>query len=203
MNKEAKTPAILRLIPLKWLLPLIVVAVIAIAAVITWKTGFFTKSDTVKLGFEDIGELATQAAYSKEVSVIEGDRKLFGHSTPFTQSKYIYSYAVIIKAGLDFSDIDWSVEGATVTVRLPEVRILSSEIDLDSFELYLESESIFRQISIEENNEALKQLREDAETSAVVNGLLDNARSNAETILTGFFANVYDLETYTIEFTDK
>ena len=95
------------------------------------------------------------------------------------------------------------VEGATVTVRLPEVRILSSEIDLDSFELYLESESIFRQISIEENNEALKQLREDAETSAVVNGLLDNARSNAETILTGFFANVYDLETYKIEFKDK
>ena len=37
----------------------------------------------------------------------------------------------------------------------------------------------------------------------MVNGLLDNARSNAETILTGFFANVYDLETYKIEFKDK
>ena len=38
---------------------------------------------------------------------------------------------------------------------------------------------------------------------AIANGLFENARSNAETILTGFFGNVYDLDKYEIVFLDK
>ena len=156
-----------------------------------------------RLGFEDIGELATQAAYCTEVNVTEGARELFGLTIPFTQSKYVYSYDVVIKAGLDFGDIDWTVGEDTITVRLPEIRILSSEIDLDSFRVYVENESIFRRISLEENNEAMKALQASAQENAVANGLLDNARANAETILTGFFAGEYDLSQYTLRFVDQ
>ena len=155
------------------------------------------------LGFEDIGELATQAAYCTEVNVTEGARELFGLTIPFTQSKYVYSYDVVIKAGLDFGEIDWTVGEDTITVRLPEIRILSSEIDLDSFRVYVENESIFRRISLEENNEAMKALQASAQENAVANGLLDNARANAETILTGFFAGEYDLSQYTLRFVDQ
>ena len=56
---------------------------------------------------------------------------------------------------------------------------------------------------MEENNEALKNLVQNAETDAVANGLLDNARSNAETILRSFFGNVYNLEEYEIRFINK
>ena len=156
-----------------------------------------------RLGFEDIGELATQAAYCTEVNVTEGARELFGLTIPFTQSKYVYSYDVVIKAGLDFGEIDWTVGEDTITVRLPEIRILSSEIDLDSFRVYVENESIFRRISLEENNEAMKALQASAQENAVANGLLDNARANAETILTGFFAGEYDLSQYTLRFVDQ
>ena len=41
-----------------------------------------------------------------------------------------------------------------------------------------------------------------AEEDAISNGLLDNARANAELVLTGFFAGAYDLEEYTITFVD-
>ena len=133
----------------------------------------------------------------------EGARELFGLTIPFTQSKYVYSYDVVIKAGLDFGDIDWTVGEDTITVRLPEIRILSSEIDLDSFRVYVENESIFRRISLEENNEAMKALQASAQENAVANGLLDNARANAETILTGFFAGEYDLSQYTLRFVDQ
>ena len=34
-------------------------------------------------------------------------------------------------------------------------------------------ESIFRQITLEENNEALEALKQDAQDNAVANGLLD------------------------------
>ena len=164
---------------------------------------FLTESRTTKLGFEDIGELATQTAYCTEVNVTEAARELFGMTIPFTQSKYIYSYDIQIKAGLDFEEIEWEVNGSTIEVRLPETKILSSEIDLDSFKVYLEDESIFREITMEENNEALKSMKQSAEDDAVANGLLENARSNAETILTGFFGNVYDMDEYEIVFKDK
>lgn len=84
-----------------------------------------------------------------------------------------------------------------------ETKVLSSDIDIDSFKLYHEDESVFRQISMTENNEALKKMKQTAEEDAIGNGLLDNARSNAETILKGFFANAYDMNEYTIEFKDK
>ena len=164
---------------------------------------FLTDSRTTKLGFEDIGELATQTAYCTEVNVTEAARELFGMTIPFTQSKYIYSYDIQIKAGLDFEEIEWEVNGSTIEVRLPETKILSSEIDLDSFKVYLEDESIYREITLEENNEALKSMKQSAEDDAVANGLLENARSNAETILTGFFGNVYDMDEYEIVFKDK
>lgn len=177
--------------------------IIIVVLVLGVKRYFFTESKTTKIGFEDIGELATQAAYCTEVNVTEGARELFGITIPFTQSKYIYSYDVAVKAGFDFGEIEWKLNDHTIEVSLPEARVLSTEIDTDSFKIYHEEESIFRQITLTENNEALQSLQENAEQNAVENGLLENARSNAETILTGFFGNVYDMDEYEIVFKDK
>ena len=74
------------------------------------------------------------------------------------------------------------MNGSTIEVRLPEAKILSSEVDQDSLEVYHEDESIFRQISLEENNEAVAKLRETAVNDAIENGLLENTRENAESI---------------------
>ena len=78
--------------------------------------------------------------------------------------------------------------------------MLSSEIDLDSFKLYHEEESIFRPFTLDEHNEALSSMVEKAEETAVENGLFDNARANAELILNGFFSGVYDPEEYRVIF---
>ena len=185
---------------------LIVLAVIVvlIAGILGFRALTSSNSKATKLGFENIGELATQVAYCTEVNVTEASQNLWGIEIPFTQSKIIYSYDVEVKAGLDFKDITWSVDetNSIIRVNLPEIRILDSSIIPDSFQLYHEDESIFRPITLEENNEALKQLELKAENTAVSNGLLENARLNAETILTGFFANEYDPKIYTIEFHD-
>lgn len=109
----------------------------------------------------------------------------------------------MIKAGFDFNEIEWNEKGNTIEVKLPEVKILSSEIDQDSFKVYHEDESVFNQITLEENNDAVVELKKQAETDAIESGLLENARDNAETILTSFFGNVYDLSEYEIVFKDK
>lgn len=181
-----------------------IIIVLAITGIIIGLQKFvFSDSKITKIGFEDIGELATQSVYCTEVNVTDASRKLFGVDIPFIRSKYIYSYDIVIKAGYDFEEIEWEADGTTIKVKLPEARVLSSDIDMDSFKLYHEDESVFRQITMTENNDAIKTMKEKAEKDSIAKGLLDNARSNAETILTGFFANAYDLKEYEIVFEDK
>lgn len=161
------------------------------------------ESRSTKIGFEDIGEFATQTAYCTELSITDKPKSLFGVTIPFIQSKYIYSYDIVIKAGFDFREINWEKKGTSIEVKLPEAKILSSEINLDSFKIYYENESIFNQITMQENNAALKNLKQNAEEDAISNNLLENARANAEIVLTGFFSKVYDLEKYKLIFKDK
>ena len=114
-------------------------------------------------------------------------------------------YDSIIKAGFDFSQITWSVneEKQIIRVTLPPVRILSHEIDLDSFKLYHEAESIFRQVTLDEHNAALTQMKKTAEQSAINNGLFEDAIQNAKTLLYGFFSQQYDLSQYQLEFSEQ
>ena len=193
----------------RYLIPKILIAALLLillaAAAAGLKKFVLSESKTTEIGFENIGELATQAAYCTEVNVTEASRDLWGVTLPFTQSKYVYSYDVTIKAGLDFGEITWSVDedAHRITVLLPQTRVLSNEVDPDSFRLYHEAESIFTPISLEDNNEALKALMEAAEKDAIENGLLENARSNAEAMLEGFFAHAFDLREYEILFEEK
>lgn len=184
------------------LIALIAVIVIALGAGLYFGKSLSSESRITKLGFEDMGELATQAAYC---TMVEAARDLFGVEIPFTQSRLIYSYDVIVRAGLDFEQIEWSVDepNKVIEVKLPEIKVLNSELVTESFKLYLEDESIFRRISMEENNDSMIEMEENARRQAVGNGLLDEARANAEAILRSFFAGVYDLEKYEIVFTDK
>lgn len=188
---------------LKNIVLIALVVVLAIAVVgLGFKVSHTTESKTTKLGFEDIGEFATQSAYCTEISSTTNARKLFGHNLPFTQSNIVFSYDVVIKAGYDFSAITWDVHDTTITVKLPEVKVLSCEVKEDSFKKYVEDESIFTPFTLDDNNNAMKALKETAQTDAIANGLYENARSNAETMLTTFFSSAYDMDQYTIEFQD-
>ena len=160
------------------------------------------ESKVTKFGFEDIGELATQEMIGTVVHTEKTAQSLFGIEIPFTQSQYIYSYDFDIKAGYDFSYIKYEIkddeENKEILIYLPEAKILSTEILTDSFEVYYEKESIFKRITLSDNNVALKDMKKLAEDNAVSNGIYEKAKSNAEIILKAFFAQYYDLNVYTI-----
>lgn len=162
------------------------------------------ESKMTKFGFEDIGELATQEMIGTVVHTEKTAQSLFGMEIPFTQSQYIYSYDFDIKAGYDFSYIKYEIkddeENKEILIYLPEAKILSTEILTDSFEVYYEKESIFKRITLSDNNIALKDMKKLAEDNAVSNGIYEKAKSNAEIILKAFFAQYYDLNIYTITF---
>lgn len=57
--------------------------------------------------------------------------------------------------------------------------------------------------TLEETNEAQKEMVKTAEEDAIANGLYENARKNAEVIITGFFTQVYDMNEYEITYVEQ
>lgn len=181
----------------------IVAALIAGAAGLLYagvKIGDTMHVDTqvTQLGFEDIGELATQSAIVTEVNNIENPRTFFGVTIPFTTTKLIYSYTATVKAGYDFDQISYKVDEdkKKVTVTMPEVRVLSNELDMDSFKAYYEDQNIFSPFTLEKQNEALKELKQTAEQTAIDNGLLENAQINGEGLVKAFLGSQYSPDEY-------
>ena len=159
-----------------------------------------TSSRTTQFGLRNIGELATQSGYYTNVQVIDKWQELWGMQVPFTQSKYVFSYDGVIRAGLDFSAIDVQVDEAAgeIRVTLPEIQILSNEIDPNSLEIYDERNNIFTPLNLDAMNNSLLDLREESQQTAVGNGLLEQAAENAKLLITGFLSGMYDLQRYSI-----
>ena len=84
--------------------------------------------------------------------------------------------------------------------RLPEIKILSTEIDESSFKLYNESENILTPLRMSDVNQALAELKLKARETAEAHGIMDNARENAKVLIRGFLAGCYDLTLYSVEF---
>ena len=71
---------------------------------------------------------------------------------------------------------------------MPKAKVLSCELDYESFKVYHEEESIFTNTSLKEMNEGLDELTEEAKKNAVDNGFLDKANENAKETLKAFFS---------------
>ena len=159
-------------------------------------------SRITEMGLRNIGEMATQAGYFTSVQTIEKSRDVFGIEVPGTRSNYVYSYDGDIKAGLDFQEVRVDVNELTrvITVHLPEIRILSVEIQEDSFRLYNDGTNLFTSLKMEDVNESLTELKQNARKTAIQNGILENARDNAETLIRSFLGSAMDLSAYTVRF---
>lgn len=160
------------------------------------------ESRTVQIELKNIGELATQSAFYTNVQMIKGSRQLFDVDIPFTQNEYIFSYDGIIKAGIDFAEIKTvhDAEARTLTYNMPAVKILSNEIDRDSLEVYDEVKNIFNPLKMVDVGLSFAEMTKKAEEKAIANGLLENAKQNAELIIRGFLSGLPDLAEYTISF---
>ncbi len=164
-------------------------------------------SNNIELRLKDIGELATQAGYFTNVQDISNSRTIFGVKVPFTQSRYIYSYDGVVKAGINFEKIAASVdeEARTVTIELPAPQILDVTVDENSLYVYHEKESAFTPLKLTDVNSSTKAMKDEVRKKAVENGILENARSNAETLITAFVRSMFPDETWQIciEWADK
>ena len=188
-----------KVLDIKFIIAVIIIILLCAVLVYTRKeakSNYVSDEKITEIGFENIGELATQSVTTINVSI------------PLTQSKYIYTYNTTIKAGINFSDVKWQLGDTDDTshniyVDIPEVKSLSADIDLDSFKVLHEENNIFSPITLTEHNDSLIQLRENALSDAINSGLYDRALDNAKTILTSFISQVYPSNEYSIIFSER
>ena len=200
-----------KVLDIKFIIAVIIIILLCAVLVYTRKeakSNYVSDEKITEIGFENIGELATQSVKTTTVRVETKDLKLFNVSIPLTQSKYIYTYNTTIKAGINFSDVKWQLGDTDDTshniyVDIPEVKTLSADIDLDSFKVLHEENNIFSPITLTEHNDSLIQLRENALSDAINSGLYDRALDNAKTILTSFISQVYPSNEYSIIFSER
>lgn len=159
-------------------------------------------STTKTITLENIGELATQSALITQVEDYEKVASLLNIDLPMFQSRTIFSYDVEVQAGIDFADATFKVDEdtQTITVRLPQARVLSTQLLNDSLKVYEERQNIFAAFSTNELNSIQAQLKESAKEAALDHGLLENAAENAQSLVKGFLSSSYPADTWTYTF---
>ncbi len=152
--------------------------------------------ETITSGIREMGELNTAEYYFSRTESVENSKELdlskfgidFKTKIPLTTNSFTYSYDGQIKAGIDFSKVEVEVdhETRTITVKLPETAITSSEIDPDSYKLYSVTNNILNPISPDDFALSLSDLIHQEEERAIEKGLLQKAQKNAEVLIRNF-----------------
>ncbi|MGB5823947.1 MAG: DUF4230 domain-containing protein [Proteocatella sp.] len=191
------------------LMVLIVLVAIGSAFIIGLKLADYNKEPAIisimniEGNIKEIGELATmEYGYLIAQTAEKPNRTVVGLEVPFTNSRVIYSYEGLIKAGINFNEIKVKVNevNKTISVDLPDADILSSEVDFDSLIVYDEKNNPFNAFTFSDMNLNISEAQIKAEESALSKGLLVRAAENAQSMIRTTVMSFYDLGEYEIEF---
>ena len=152
---------------------------------------------------QKIGELATMEFLYTDANRFSDPKQVLGVNIPFTTKSCIAKWDGCIKAGIDVMQIETILneKEKVITVWIPAAKILTHEIDDESFEVLDEKNGLFNPLKLEDVK-TLEAVSKDAmEQRAIDNGLLDKAFENAKAIILRILnANPVIEEHYQIEF---
>lgn len=160
--------------------------------------------DILQQQIQEIGELATAKYYYTNMGRYENTLQVGGKNIPFTKKMFIISYDGTVKAGVELKDIRVTLEDRVIRVVIPEARILSHEVDMESVTVFDEKNSIFNGLATEDVTRFLTEQHVLMEEKAVGSGILEDARKNAGNSLKALYQALLkehedDEEGYTLE----
>ena len=160
-------------------------------------------SEAILEEIREIGELATMEYRFTNVGTLDAVDKFsfVDWTVPFSRKTAVVTMDGVIKVGIDVSNVSITVdEGSkTIYVQLPEARILSTELFEDSMVVYIEEESLFSNITLEDSSDLRAEIKAKAEKDALESGLLTQARDQAGVIIRCLIEAVpFIKETYSI-----
>jgi len=188
---------------------IILVVIFVFIPAIQYYTGFLSKpvienNTTINVAnlqnqILSIGELATMEYGYRTLITMKDSRSIKGWNIPFTQKSFILVVDGTMKIGIDTSDIQIvaSEMAKTITLTVPEAKILSHELHEETLEVLEESSGLFNRISIEDWSTMAVAEKQAMEEKISEGDLFSRAQSDAATILRSLLIGVVP-EDYTI-----
>ncbi|MFG6368268.1 MAG: DUF4230 domain-containing protein [Lachnospiraceae bacterium] len=141
--------------------------------------------NVINVEIRNIGELATLEYLYTNAGKFEDAKQLWGKDVPFTKKSFIAKWDGTIKAGVNVQEIAAEIDNNSkqITVHIPKAKILSHELDDESFETLDEKDGLFNPIKIDDTREFDTESKNTMEIRAIENGLLDKAFENAKDII--------------------
>ncbi len=152
---------------------------------------------------ESASELVTMKYHYTDVDMYEENIEAFGYTLPFTTDKIVFTYSGVINAGIDLSEIQYTIDNdnRSITLILPPPTIIAHEIDESSFQSYDVRNSIFTSASLDGYTALFAELKAKAETKLAENQeFYPSVTENAEDVLRGMFSAMEITEDYRILF---
>lgn len=100
-----------------------------------------------------------------------------------TKKGFSMIYDAHIKAGIDLSKAEVTVNGSTIKVEVPKPEVQDIVIDSDSLEFYDEQLALFNWTNKEDTQQALKYAKQDAQGKVDQTALLSEASRQARTLI--------------------
>lgn len=132
---------------------------------------------------QEIEELATMSYNYTKVGKFSNSLTFNGWDIPLTQKSFLITYDGKLKAGIKMDKIEIAVENNIITVSIPEIEILSNEIDESSIEVYDETKNVFNPISVNDYTSFAKKQKEAVAEEAIENGLLSEAATKTQSTI--------------------
>jgi hypothetical protein len=102
---------------------------------------------------------------------------------PLTGNSFWYRYVGTLKAGVNLENADFTSDGDSIVITLNQPYIISNTPDMDKTQVLEENNNVLNPISVASVDEFQAKCVEKSESEALEGGLLDEAKSNAETEL--------------------
>ena len=160
-------------------------------------------ADAILEEIQEIGELATMEYRFTNVGTLDAvdTFRHVGWTVPFSRKTAVVTMDGVTKVGIDVSEVSITVDedSKTIFVQIPEARILSTELFEDSLVAYIEEESLFSNITLEDSSSLRDEIKTKAEQKALESGLLTQAHDQAGVIIRCLIEAVPSIkEAYTI-----
>lgn len=148
-------------------------------------------------------ELSSTKYYYTDADVYENYKEAFGVKIPFTTDEVVFTYDGVISVGIDLEKVQYEIDNENKHIRviLPELRIISNEIDASSFEYPYVFDSIFNDTNMGDYTYLIDRLKEKKAEEIMANDeFMSQARQNTETVIAEFLTASEYCRDFTVEF---
>lgn len=167
-----------------------IIAILLVALLIFYAGTRFASSSEPKIPstglsqqLQEIEELATMSYNYTKVGKFSNNLTFNGWDIPLTQKSFLITYDGKLKAGVKMDKIEVAINNNIITVSIPEIEILSNEIDESSIEVYDETKNVFNPISVNDYTTFAKKQKEAVAEEAIENGLLSEAATKTQSTI--------------------